>query len=65
MNDSGIMLANAVCYAVGKALQGIPGVNLGITAFPGVNAAKRGQRSCLSFGTVKSSPPDFPKSPME
>ena len=42
MNDSGIMLANAVCYAVGKALQGIPGVNLGITAFPGVNAAKRG-----------------------
>ena len=42
MNDSGIMLANAVCYAVGKALQGILGVNLGITAFPGVNAAKRG-----------------------
>ena len=42
MNDSGLMLANAVCYAVGKALQGIPGVNLGITAFPGVNAAKRG-----------------------
>ena len=42
MNDSSIMLANAVCYAVGKALQVIPGVNLGITAFPGVNAAKRG-----------------------
>ena len=42
MNDSGIMLANAVCYAVGKALQGIPGVNLGITAFPGANRAKRG-----------------------
>ena len=36
------MLANAVCYAVGKALQGIPGVNLGITAFPGANRAKRG-----------------------
>lgn len=42
MTDSGLMLANAVCYAVGKALQGIPGVNLGITAFPGANAAKRG-----------------------
>ncbi|WP_418978299.1 hypothetical protein, partial [Bilophila wadsworthia] len=42
MNDSGLMLANAVCYAVGKALQGISGVNLGITAFPGANAAKRG-----------------------
>ena len=42
MNDSGLMLANAVCYAMGKALQGIPGVNLGITAFPGVNVAKRG-----------------------
>ena len=42
MNDSGLMFANAVCYAVGKALQGISGVNLGITAFPGANAAKRG-----------------------
>ena len=42
MNDSGLMLANAVCYAVGKALQGISGVNLGITAFPGANRAKRG-----------------------
>lgn len=42
MTDSGLMLANAVCYAVGKALQGIPGVNLGITAFPGANRAKRG-----------------------
>lgn len=42
MMDSGLMLANAVCYAVGKALQGIPGVNLGITAFPGANTPKRG-----------------------
>jgi len=42
MNDSGLMFANAVCYAVGKALQDISGVNLGITAFPGANAAKRG-----------------------
>ena len=42
MTDSGLMLANAVCYAVGKALQGISGVNLGITAFPGANRAKRG-----------------------
>lgn len=33
--SSTLELANAVCYAVGKALQGIPGVNLGITAFPG------------------------------
>ena len=39
MNDSGLMFANAVCYAVGKALQGI---KLGITAFPGANRAKRG-----------------------
>ena len=42
MNDSRLMLANAVCYAVGKALQGIHGVNLGITAFPGANTPKRG-----------------------
>ena len=42
MTDSGLMLANAVCYAVGKALQGILGVNLGITAFPGASKAKRG-----------------------
>ena len=63
MTDSSLMLANAVCYAVGKALQGIPGVNLGITAFPGANRAKRGQRLPLFFGTVKSSPPDSPKSP--
>ena len=27
MTDSGLMFANAVCYAVGKALQGIPGAN--------------------------------------
>lgn len=40
MNDSGLMLANAVCYAVGKALQGISGVNLGIT---GVSRRKCGE----------------------
>ena len=62
MTDSGLMFANAVCYAVGKALQGISGVNLGITAFPGANRAKRGATP-LFFGTVKSSPPDSPKSP--
>lgn len=50
MNDSSIMLANAVCYAVGKALQVIPGVNLGIT---GVSRRKCGEtrgngRACPS-----------------
>ncbi|MFR4118839.1 MAG: hypothetical protein ACLT2T_08345 [Bilophila wadsworthia] len=37
MTDSGLMLANAVCYAVG--LQGIPGV----TGHYGVSRRKQGE----------------------
>ncbi len=52
MTDSGLMLANAVCYAVGKALQGIAGINLGITAFPGgrVNGNKTTVAPVLRHG---------------
>lgn len=42
MATGALELANAVCYAVGKALQGIPGVNLGITAFPGGRSPENG-----------------------
>ena len=41
MNDSGLMLANASAMPW-ERLFSISGVNLGITAFPGANAAKRG-----------------------
>ena len=52
MATGALELANAVCYAVGKALQCIPGVNLGITAFPGgrVNGNKTTVAPVLRHG---------------
>lgn len=52
MSNGALELANAVCYAVGKALQGIAGINLGITAFPGgrVNGNKTTVAPVLHHG---------------
>lgn len=52
MSNGALELANAVCYAVGKALQGIAGINLGITAFPGgrVNGNKTTVAPVLRHG---------------
>ena len=52
MSNGALELANGVCYAVGKALQGIAGINLGITAFPGgrVNGNKTTVAPVLRHG---------------
>ena len=61
MSNGALELANGVCYAVGKALQGIAGINLGITAFPGgrVNGNKTTVAPVLRHGEKLSN--RFPK----